>query len=103
MEDLISVIMSTYNVVDYIEEVVNSFLNQTYRNLELIIVDDASTDCLPLQMKKALRQAKKSYWQGGHLQSDGGRSKRCCGALRYPYHELLYQTAYREVIKLCTE
>lgn len=44
MKDLISVLMPTYNVADYVEEAVNSILNQTYDNFELIIVDDASTD-----------------------------------------------------------
>lgn len=44
METLVSVIMPTYNVAPYIEEAVNSILNQTYSNIELIIVDDCSTD-----------------------------------------------------------
>lgn len=41
---LVSVIMSTYNDETYIEEAVQSILNQTYKNIELIVVDDASTD-----------------------------------------------------------
>lgn len=41
---LVSVLMPVYNVEKYIEESVNSILNQTYRDLELIIVDDGSTD-----------------------------------------------------------
>lgn len=44
MNELISVIMPSYNTASYIEESVQSVLNQTYRNLELIIVDDCSTD-----------------------------------------------------------
>ncbi len=41
---LISVIMPTYNGEKYIAETLESILNQTYTNLEIIIVDDCSTD-----------------------------------------------------------
>ena len=41
---LVSVIMPTYNREDRVLIAINSVLNQTYSNFELIIVDDASTD-----------------------------------------------------------
>ena len=40
----ISVIMPVYNCFDYIQEAVNSILNQTFDDFELIIIDDNSTD-----------------------------------------------------------
>jgi glycosyltransferase involved in cell wall biosynthesis len=41
---LVSVIIPVYNGERYIAEAVNSILNQTYRNLELIVLDNGSTD-----------------------------------------------------------
>ena len=41
---LLSVIVPVYNVKDYVERCVDSIINQTYRNLEILIVDDGSTD-----------------------------------------------------------
>lgn len=43
-EKKITIIMSYYNAQDYLEAAVKSILNQTYRNVELICIDDASTD-----------------------------------------------------------
>lgn len=44
MNDLVSVIMPSYNTADYISESIKSVQAQTYTNWELIIVDDCSTD-----------------------------------------------------------
>ncbi|EJT6478055.1 glycosyltransferase family 2 protein [Clostridium perfringens] len=42
--DKISILMPTYNVEKYVEDAVNSILEQSYKNFELIIVDDCSSD-----------------------------------------------------------
>ncbi|MBO5321616.1 MAG: glycosyltransferase family 2 protein [Clostridia bacterium] len=44
MSDKISVIMAVYNAEKTLKEAVDSILNQTYKNIEFIICDDASTD-----------------------------------------------------------
>lgn len=44
MEKLISVIVPVYNVEKYLQDCVESIINQTYKNLEIILVDDGATD-----------------------------------------------------------
>lgn len=41
---MVSIIVPVYNVEKYIDECVESLVNQTYKNLEIILVDDGSTD-----------------------------------------------------------
>jgi len=44
MSELISVIIPAYNAVKHIETCLSSVLNQTYKNLEIIVINDGSTD-----------------------------------------------------------
>lgn len=43
-EPLVSIIMSVFNGEQFLRESVNSILNQTYKNYEIIVIDDGSTD-----------------------------------------------------------
>ena len=44
MNKLISVIVPVYNTAPYLERCVNSILAQTYAHIEIILINDGSTD-----------------------------------------------------------
>ncbi|MBT2718165.1 glycosyltransferase family A protein [Bacillus sp. ISL-57] len=43
-DPLVSIIIPVYNVEDYLERCLNSIVNQTYQNLEVLVINDGSTD-----------------------------------------------------------
>ena len=51
-EKLISVILSTFNSEKTLEDSVKSILDQTYKNIELLIMDDCSEDSTSEILKK---------------------------------------------------
>ncbi|MBR2246821.1 MAG: glycosyltransferase [Bacilli bacterium] len=52
MDKLVSVVIPAYNHEKYIEAAIKSVLNQTYKNIELIVEDDSSTDNTAKIIKK---------------------------------------------------
>lgn len=58
---LVSIIMPTYNCGDFISTTIESILNQTYKNWELIIVDDCSKDNTEEVMQKYLNDNRIKY------------------------------------------
>lgn len=52
MEKKVSFIMPIYNAEKYVQQAIESVLNQTYKNFELILVDDISTDSTMECLKK---------------------------------------------------
>lgn len=61
MDEKISVIVITYNYAKYIEKCIDSILNQTYKNIEIYIIDDGSTDDTKSVLKKYEKCAKIYY------------------------------------------
>lgn len=72
MIDKISVIVPVYNVEKYLKKCVNSILEQTYQNIEVILVDDGSTDKSGLlcdEMRETDNRIRVIHKENGGLSS----------------------------------
>lgn len=63
MNDLVSIIMPSYNTTKYIANTIESVLNQTYTKWELIIVDDCSSDDTDFVVKGYLSDSRIRYFK----------------------------------------
>ena len=63
MNELVSVIMPSYNTASYISDSIKSVLAQTYSNWELIIVDDCSTDNTDAIVAEFLSDKRIRYYK----------------------------------------
>ncbi|MDD3224288.1 MAG: glycosyltransferase family 2 protein [Clostridium sp.] len=70
----ISIIIPAYNVEDYIEKCVGSVVNQTYKNIEIIIVNDGSKDMTPILIDELAK--KDSRIKLIHQKNAGSSSAR---------------------------
>ena len=61
MNDMVSIIMPSYNTANFISESIKSVMAQTYTNWELIIVDDCSTDNTDDVVKPYLNASRIIY------------------------------------------
>ncbi len=57
-EPLVSVLMPCYNHEAYVAEAISSVLAQTYKNIELIVIDDGSTDGTWAEIERLLAKSK---------------------------------------------
>ena len=72
-QPLLSIVMPAYNAEKYITESVNSILSQTYKNFELLIADDCSTDWT----KEILSSFNDSRISFHHNEINQGYLKTC--------------------------
>ncbi|MCR4895661.1 MAG: glycosyltransferase [Lachnospiraceae bacterium] len=59
---LVSVLLPTYNHEKYVERAIESVLNQSYKNLEILVADDGSTDRTPEICRKYSKYFAKEYY-----------------------------------------
>lgn len=76
---LVSIIIPVYQVEEYIEECVVSVVNQTYKNLEIIIVDDCGTDNSIFIAKKILSEQEIPWKLLKHEKNRGLSAARNTG------------------------
>ncbi|MDR0732858.1 MAG: glycosyltransferase [Dysgonamonadaceae bacterium] len=79
---LVSVIVSSYNHEKYIEKCIASIVNQTYKNIELIVVDDGSHD----NSRAILERLQKQHGFFLECQSNSGLAKTLNKAIRNYSH-----------------
>lgn len=75
MNDLISIIVPVYNVEKYIDKCIDSLIKQTYKNIEIIIIDDGSTD----NSSEIVANYKDKRIKVIHKKNGGLSSARNCG------------------------
>jgi glycosyltransferase involved in cell wall biosynthesis len=75
---LVSVIVPTYNRAKILPRSIESVLKQTYKNLEVIIVNDASTDTTEKITKRFIKQDKRIIYKK-HIKNRGGAAARNTG------------------------
>jgi glycosyltransferase involved in cell wall biosynthesis len=76
-QPLITVIITNYNYGDYVEKAIQSVIDQTYKNIELIIINDGSTDNSNEIIKRALEGQSSARYinqrnQGANISRNKG-------------------------------
>lgn len=62
MDDLISVIVPVYNTEKYLRKCIESILSQSYKNIELVLINDGSTDSSAEICREYLDKDKRCYY-----------------------------------------
>ena len=86
MNPLVSVIITTYKRSDYLKRAIQSVLNQTYRNIELLIVDDNDFDTeYSQQVKKIVEEIQENDGRIAYVPM--GKNSGACEARNHGFHE----------------
>lgn len=91
INNLISVVLPNFNHQEYLEQAIDGILGQSYRQLELVVVDDGSTDSSPEIIRRY--SAADSRIHPIFLEKNSGAVVASSVALRACSGEFLYQAA----------
>lgn len=75
MNNLVSIIMPSYNCGKYVEETIRSVQAQTYQNWEIIFVDDCSKDDTFKRVSELQEQDPRIKWYQNHVKSGAAVSR----------------------------
>ena len=88
MEPLVSICIPAYNNAGYIKKTVESILNQTYRNIELIVVDDKSTDDT-VEILESIEDTRLKIYKNEENLGMAGNWNRCLSLARGEFIKLI--------------
>lgn len=104
-QELVSIIVTVYNIEDYLPHCLNSISNQTYKNLDIVLVDDGSTDssgkiCDSFALKDSRCHVVHQTNQGAYMARNTGK-KEAKGAYLYfmDGDDYMHQDAIRVMYK----
>ena len=87
-EEKVSIVVPVYNVEKYLKRCVESLLNQTYSNIEIILVDDGSSDHCPVLCDNYAKKDDRVIVI--HKKNGGLSDARNCGLLKASGEYILY-------------
>ena len=64
-QPLVSIVIPVFNGEDFLDEAIKSAINQTYRNIEILVINDGSTDGTEKIANKYEKQIRYFYKENG--------------------------------------
>ncbi len=108
-EPLVSIIIPVYNAEEYLEESLGSVLNQSYKNIEVICVNDGSTDD-SLEILKKFKQddfriiiVSQDNQGAGAARNHGLKTAKGEYVLFFDADDILREQAIQKLIKIATK
>ena len=96
--DLVTVAIPAYNHQDYVQETIHSIIKQTHENIELIILNDGSSDNTDIKIKEILPECKKRFIRTDYIiKENEGLAATWNRAIDWAKSDYLYTIASDDV------